>query len=108
MARRSFMAPRWLHAPPVVTGGSSVGSMSGTATVVGASPAVGPRNTYAYQWYRGTIPNVAASTIANATNSTYVAVGADRTASGVVAKVTVTNPHGAVLTRSIIYPIVLP
>jgi hypothetical protein len=102
----SYMAPRFHLNGPVVTGGSSVGSMNGVVTVLNASPAIGARNTYAYQWYRG-IVQFAASTIANATSASYSVIGADRTASGVVCRVTVTNPAGT-LQRGIVYPIVLP
>jgi hypothetical protein len=48
-----------------------------------------------------------ASIIANATSASYSVVAADRTASGVVAQVTVTNPHGTAR-RNVVYPILLP
>jgi hypothetical protein len=102
----TYMAPRFMERGPVVTGGSSVGSMNGVVTVLNASPAVGARVTYAYQWYRGT-QVLTASTIANATSASYSVVGADRTASGVVAQVTITNPHGS-SRRNVVYPVTLP
>jgi hypothetical protein len=102
----TFMAPRFMERGPVVTGGSSVGSMNAMATVLNASPAVGARVTYGYQWYRGT-QVLTASIIANATSASYSVVAADRTASGVVAQVTVTNPHGTAR-RNVVYPILLP
>jgi hypothetical protein len=106
--RGRSMAPRFhLTGPTVTNPNSSVGSMNAVATVINASPAaVGARVTYAYQWYRGTLP-LAASTIANATSASYSVVGADRTASGVVAQVTLTSPHGTTR-RNVIYPVTLP
>jgi hypothetical protein len=62
--------------------------------------------TYAYQWYRGT-QVLTASTIANATSASYSVVAADRTASGVVAQITITNPHGTTR-RNVVYPVTLP
>jgi hypothetical protein len=96
----TYMAPRAGNATPFVTGGSSAGSIAGTATASNGLW-VGARNTFGYQWYRGT------ASIANATSASYAVAATDRTASYVTCKVTVTNPWGS-KSKDAVYAITLP
>jgi hypothetical protein len=102
----TYMKPRFMERGPTITNNAAtVGSVGAVATVLNASPAVGARVTYAYQWYRGS-QVLAASTIANATSASYSIIGSDRTASAVTLVATLTNPHGA-WSRTVVYPVTL-